>query len=217
QTLAVLGPNGAGKTTVIDALTGFVRVRTGQITLAGSRIDSWSVHRRARGGLCRSFQSLELFEDLTVAENLRAASDQRDLRGYFSSVLPTRDRGISSAAKAAIAEFELEPDLHRLPTELPYGRRRLVGIARAVATEPSVLLLDEPAAGLDERESRELTHLIRRLAGDWGMAILMVEHDMQLVMDACDRIAVLDFGRKISDGTPEEVRGDKAVVEAYLG
>jgi sulfate-transporting ATPase len=217
EVLGLIGPNGAGKTTVIDAITGFVKAQNGTISLDQSRMDSWSPHRRAREGLCRSFQSLELFEDLTVAENLRAASDKRDLQGYFTSLLPTRDRGISPTAAAAIAEFELEPDLHRLPTELPYGRRRLVGIARAVATEPSVLLLDEPAAGLDDHESRDLRRLIGRLAEDWGMAILLVEHDMDLVMEACHRITVLDFGKTISEGDPGEVRADRQVVDAYLG
>jgi ABC-type branched-subunit amino acid transport system ATPase component/branched-subunit amino acid ABC-type transport system permease component len=217
EVLGLIGPNGAGKTTVIDALTGFVKARHATIILGGERAEGWSVHRRARAGLCRSFQSLELFEDLSVAENLRAASDPRDALGYFTSLLPSRERGISAAAAAAIAEFELGPDLHRLPSALPYGRRRLVGIARAVATEPSVLLLDEPAAGLDDVESQELTHLIRRLADEWGMAILLVEHDMRLVMETCDRVAVLDFGKKLSEGSPDEVRTDPEVVAAYLG
>ena len=165
----------------------------------------------------RSFQSLELFEDISVAENLHAGSGEASaLSGLTDLFWPGR-HPLPGTAVTAVREFELEPYLDRLPTELPYGRRRLVGIARAMASAPSVLLLDEPAAGLDVRETAELGTLVRRLAGERGIAILLIEHDMSLVLEVCDRVVVLDFGRKISEGTPAEIRADPAVIAAYLG
>jgi sulfate-transporting ATPase len=216
EVVGLIGPNGAGKTTAIDAMTGFNRP-TGDVLLDGRTITNWGRERRARQGIGRSFQALELFEDMTVLENLQAASEPQDVLAYVSNLVwPGRAR-LSPAATAAIKEFDLVDDLEKTPDQLPYGRRRLVGLARAVAAEPSVLLLDEPAAGLDERETRELGHLIRRLATEWGMAVLLVEHDVGLVMRVCDRIYALDFGRTIASGTPEEIRNDARVVAAYLG
>jgi ABC-type branched-subunit amino acid transport system ATPase component/branched-subunit amino acid ABC-type transport system permease component len=216
EVVGLIGPNGAGKTTCIDAATGFVR-STGEIRLDGVRVDRWSPRRRAAAGIGRSFQTLELFESLTVLENLRVASEPRDLHAYFTDLLWPRRAELAPTAVAAVREFGLEPDLDRRPDELPYGRRRLVAIARAVAAEPSVLFLDEPAAGLSDDETRELGGLIRRLARDWGLAILLVEHDVALVLDVCDRVVVLDDGRHLAEGTPDEVRHSPAVVAAYLG
>jgi sulfate-transporting ATPase len=215
--VGLIGPNGAGKTTLIDVVTGFTRQHSGTVTLDEQPIDRWSARRRARAGIARSFQSLELFEDLTVRDNLRTASDRRDPLAYLSDLVWPGDPPLSSTAIAAVREFGLEDDLDRRPSELPYGRRRLVGIARAVATKPSVLLLDEPAAGLDERETAELGDLVRRLAREWGLAVLLVEHDVSLVMSVCDRIVALDFGIVIAGGTPDEIRRNEAVVAAYLG
>jgi sulfate-transporting ATPase len=216
EVVGLIGPNGAGKTTAVDAITGFNRPR-GQVLLDGAPVLGWGRERRSRAGLGRSFQALELFEDMTVLENLQAASDTRDAAAYVTNLVYPGKRKLSAAAAAAIREFGLQDDLHKRPSELPYGRRRLVGLARAVAAEPSILLLDEPAAGLDERESAELGELIRRLASDWGMAVLLIEHDVALVMRTCDRIWALNFGVTIASGTPEEVRSNPAVVEAYLG
>jgi sulfate-transporting ATPase len=216
EIVGLIGPNGAGKTTAIDAITGFNRP-SGAILLDGARIDGWGREQRARAGLGRSFQSLELFDDMTVLENIQAASERRDGAAYVTNLVHPGKAELTSAAVAAIREFDLERDLDLLPTELPYGRRRLVGIARSVAAEPSVLLLDEPAAGLDERETHELGELIVRLATQWGMGILLIEHDVALVMRVCDRICALNFGKTIASGTRDEVRNDPAVVEAYLG
>jgi sulfate-transporting ATPase len=217
QVLGLIGPNGAGKTTLIDIITGFTRQQRGHVVLAGESVDGWSARRRARGGIARSFQSLELFEDMTVHDNLRAASDRRDPLAYVTDLVWPHNPDLPGTAVAAVREFGLAGDLERKPSELPYGRRRLVGIARAVATQPSVLLLDEPAAGLDEAETRELRELVIRLAKEWGLAVLLVEHDVSLVMAVCDRIVALDFGRVIAEGTPDEIRGNAGVIAAYLG
>ncbi len=182
EVLGLIGPNGAGKTTLIDAATGFVRPRSGHVMIDGREITKLNARQRARLGMTRSFQSLELFEDMTVRDNLRTACDRRDPMAYLSDLVRPGDPPLSPAAVAAVREFGLEADLERKPGELPYGRRRLVGIARAVATEPSILMLDEPAAGLDDNETNELGDLIRRLADDWGIAILLVEHDVSLVL-----------------------------------
>jgi len=217
EVVGLIGPNGAGKTTLIDVVTGFTRPQSGHVTLDGRAIDRWSPRRRAREAIGRSFQSLELFEDMSVRDNLRAASDRRDPLAYLTDLVWPANPPLPGTAVAAIREFGLDADLDRMPGELPYGRRRLVGIARAVASEPSILLLDEPAAGLDERETRELGELVRRLAKEWGLGILLVEHDVSLVMSVCDRIVALDFGQVIAEGTPAQIRGNSAVIAAYLG
>jgi sulfate-transporting ATPase len=217
RVVGLIGPNGAGKTTLIDAVTGFTPPSAGSISIDGVDIGRWSASRRARSGLSRSFQSLELFGDATVLDNLRAASDPRDALSYFRDIVYPVTPPLPGQVVAAIHEFELQDDLDRHVQDLPYGERRLLAIARAVATQPSVLLLDEPAAGLGDNETAELAHLVRRLADDWGMGILLVEHDMSFVMSVCDHIVVLDFGRQISEGPPEVVRSDPAVIAAYLG
>ena len=213
----LIGPNGAGKTSVIDAVTGFARAASGGVLLDGKDITSMSVAKRARAGVSRSFQSLELFEDSTVLDNLRAAYDPRDRLSYLTDLVWPRVPPMPGAVVAAIKEFGLETDLLREVQDLSYGQRRLLAIARAVATLPGVLLLDEPAAGLGDAQTSELSHLVRRLADDWGIAVLLVEHDMNFVMSVCDHIVVLDFGAKIAEGTPDEIRNDPTVVAAYLG
>lgn len=217
KVLGLIGPNGAGKTTLIDVITGLTRAYTGSVTLDGESIDDWSAVKRARRGLGRSLQSLELFEDLTVRDNLRAACDRRDVGAYLTDLVWPRTQPLSAAAMAAVREFSLDADLDRRPSELPYGRRRLVAIARAMAAQPSVLLLDEPGAGLDEAERAELGDIVRRLATEFGVAVLLVEHDVNLVMRICDPIVVLDFGQPIATGAPEQVRNDPAVITAFLG
>jgi sulfate-transporting ATPase len=219
EVVGLIGPNGAGKTTIVDALTGFTRPTSGRVLLNGTAMTgrSWTPARRARAGVRRSFQSLELFEEISVAENLHAgAGVQSRLSGLRDLVWPARPV-LPPTAVSSAREFGLEHDLDRLPGELPYGRRRLVGIARAMASAPSVLLLDEPAAGLDDIETAELGDLVRRFADSYGMAVLLIEHDVDLVLRVCDRIVVVDFGRKIAEGTPNEIRNDPAVIAAYLG
>jgi sulfate-transporting ATPase len=214
--LGLIGPNGAGKTSLIDAVTGFTLCE-GSITLDGRPMQGYPVYKRAQFGIVRSFQNLQLFEGSTIRENVMIAADRRDWHAYFTDlVAPGRTR-LTPLTVIAVQELGLEDVLELRPSDVSYGSRRLVGIARAVSMGPRVLLLDEPAAGLSAHESRELAHIVRRLADEFGLGILLVEHDMHFVMGICDEITVLDFGRQIASGTPEEIRGNPAVIAAYLG
>jgi ABC-type branched-subunit amino acid transport system ATPase component len=217
EVVGLMGPNGAGKTTLIDAVTGFTRIKSGTILLDGERIDGLGAHRRARRGVGRTFQSLELFDQLSVLENLRTASDPRNAGAYLSDLVRPRSAALTPGARSAIAMFELKSDFDRVPAQLPYGRRRQVAIARAIAAEPSILLLDEPAAGLHERETEELGVMLRRLVEEWQIGILLVEHDVTLLNRVCDRLVVMDFGAVIATGSPAEIRTDPRVIAAYLG
>lgn len=203
--------------TLIDATTGFVGAAAGDVRLDGRPILHKNATWRARRGLRRSFQSLELFEDVTVAENLHAGADHATRLSWLTDLVVPGRHPLPPTAVTAVRQFGLEEHLTKRPGELPYGLRRLVGIARAVASGPSVLMLDEPAAGLDTAETAELAALIRQLADERGMAILLVEHDVGLVISICDRAVVLDFGRVIASGTAAEVRADPVVHAAYLG
>jgi ABC-type branched-subunit amino acid transport system ATPase component/branched-subunit amino acid ABC-type transport system permease component len=216
RVLGLIGPNGAGKTSLMDAVTGFVN-STGGVSIDGRSIARMAPYRRARAGMTRSFQALELFPDLTVFDNLLAASEHDGIGAWIRDLLYPRKRKLSTAAAAAVDEFKLSDCLDRKPQELPFGQRRLVAIARALASEPSIVLLDEPVAGLDESETTEFGKLVRRLADRWGMAILVIEHDMGFIMDVCDEIVVMDFGKLIAQGTPAEIRSDQSARIAYLG
>jgi ABC-type branched-subunit amino acid transport system ATPase component/ABC-type branched-subunit amino acid transport system permease subunit len=215
RVVGLIGPNGAGKTTLIDVISGLTRPDRGSVSLDGADVGRLSAPARARLGLVRSFQSLELFDELTVRENLAVAAEPT--KSSLVELVRPRDVTLSQAAAAAVDELGLLDLLDRRPGELSYGQRRLVAIARAVAADPAVLLLDEPAAGLDDAETAELGRILRRLAEDWNLAVLLVEHNVNLVMGVSDEIVTLNFGRVIARGTPQGVRADPAVVEAYLG
>lgn len=212
----LIGPNGAGKTSLIDALSGFTP-STGRVLLDDVDLSSKGPVKRTRHGMARSFQSLELFEDSTVFENLSVAADPQDLKSYALDLVWPKNPKFPPEVVRAIIEFELDEDLHRDVKDLSYGKRRLLAIARAVAMHPSIILLDEPAAGLSTAESAELGRVVRRLADEWGMAVLVVEHDMNFVMGVCDEVIVLDFGELIASGPPAQIRTDPAVIAAYLG
>jgi ABC-type branched-subunit amino acid transport system ATPase component/branched-subunit amino acid ABC-type transport system permease component len=218
QVTGLIGPNGAGKTTMIDAITGFARPSSGDIRLNDRSVRGWSPRRRALSGLARSFQSVELFAGLTVRENLAIACESAGspLRYLSDLVHPGRAR-LSAAALQAVEDFGLQADLDQQAESLPFGRRRLVAIARAVAAEPSVLLLDEPAAGLDEVEAAELSVMIRSLARDWGIAVLLVEHNLDMVLQVCDEVTVMVTGSVLYSGAPDDVRHHPDVLEAYIG
>ncbi|MGP3533562.1 ABC transporter permease subunit [Microbacterium sp. RD1] len=218
QVLGVIGPNGAGKTTLIDVLTGLTHADGGTVTLDGKDITHLPVWRRARSGIVRSYQGLELFDDLTVLDNISVPSATGGRAALLRELIrPPRQRVLGPAAATAVAELGLSDVLDKSCSELSYGQRRLVAIARALAAEPSVLLLDEPAAGLDDEDRAELSRLIRRLVEDLGIAVLIVEHDVQLVVDVSDRVLVLDGGRVIAEQDPQEVLRMPEVIDAYLG
>jgi branched-chain amino acid transport system ATP-binding protein len=193
--VGLIGPNGAGKTTFIDAITGFVRSR-GTVELAGRDLSRLPAHERARSGLARTWQASELFDDLTVGEHVTVVG-QRE-------------------TEETLALVGLEEVVDKLPAQLSQGERKLVGVARAMAAAPTVVCLDEPAAGLDSAESERLGRQLRQVV-DAGTAMLLVDHDMGLVLSVCDWITVLEFGEVIATGTPDDVRRDRRVVEAYLG
>lgn len=214
---AVIGPNGAGKTTLLDVITGFTRQQSGLVLFDGTDVSTWSPERRARAGIARSWQGVELFEELTVRDNLLVAEDSRSRLSYVRDLVWRDRRPLSPVAESVVEELGLRPVLDQRPTTLPHGIIKLVGIARTIISNPGIVLLDEPAAGLDNEESRELATLIRNFAERHGVAVVVIEHDMALILNTCDRIVALDFGRKIADATPREIQTDQIVIAAYLG
>ncbi len=226
---ALIGPNGAGKTTLFNCLTGFYRPTAGSLALDGGgravELAGLPGHRIARLGLARTFQNIRLFPKMTVLENLMVAQHVKLMRASSFSVagmfgLPSWRRAERAAVDAArywLDRVALTPRANDPAGTLPYGQQRRLEIVRALATAPRLLCLDEPAAGLNPRESAELAEFIRAIPAEAGPAVLLIEHDMSVVMGISDHIVVLDYGRKIAEGAPAAIRQDKAVIAAYLG
>ncbi len=216
EVVGLIGPNGAGKSTFIDALTGYLPGRGGRVTFEGESLDGRRAHSVARRGLVRTFQSVELFDDLTVEENLLVAAERPTVWSALRDlVVPSKPQGIEDVAWAR-GLCDLDDVANRYPQELSHGQRKLVGVARALVQRPRLVLMDEPAAGLDTDESLAFGRRLRSLP-EHGVSVLLVDHDMGLVLGVCDRIVVIDFGRVIAAGTPTEIRADAKVIEAYLG
>ncbi|WP_109467149.1 ABC transporter ATP-binding protein [Albibacillus kandeliae] len=217
----LIGPNGAGKTSLFNCLTGAYRPQHGSITYAGTSLDGLPPAARAGKGIVRSFQHVALCPDLSVRENVMIGVARNYSAGWASAFLPLsagrkERQDMAAAADRVLADLGLADSADLLPSELPPGTQRLVEIARAIVGKPSVLLLDEPAAGLNNSETRDLMKVLRKLAST-DLVLVVVEHDMDLVMSICDRIYVLNFGEFVAVGTPEEVRGNEDVVRIYLG
>jgi branched-chain amino acid transport system ATP-binding protein len=218
----VIGPNGAGKTTLFHLLSGFLPPTSGSIALDGRDVTGWAAYKVSRAGIGRTFQNIRLFGDLSVLDNVKIAVQRHVPRSLLGTVVSSpgfrrRERELDEQALALLERFGLAGQADRAARNLPYGDQRRLEIARAVGAQPKVLLLDEPNAGMNPIETQELLGLIRRLREELGITIVLVAHDIPLVMNLCDRIQVLNYGKLIAEGDPAAVRSNPDVIAAYLG
>ena len=222
ELIGLIGPNGAGKTTAFNMITGVYTPTEGKVYFNGQQSSGKKSYQVTQMGMARTFQNIRLFSELSVIDNVKIAYNMHVTYNLADAIIRdgkylSEEEFITQKALDLLKIFHLEEEAHEVAKNLPYGKQRRLEIARALATEPKLLLLDEPAAGMNPQETKELMEMIRWIRKEFNLSILLIEHDMGLVMGVCERIYVLEYGMKIAEGTPEEIKQNARVIEAYLG